>query len=102
MISEPALISDGKEFKKLLSITETSTDFHFPSLENQLLFIKYEEFCHLLLTLWRKLGLENVHPSDEDHANWLCTGDFVVTKHSNLPLAQLVFHLVTGKRNGCK
>lgn len=62
----------------------------------------FEFYCvSRFLLCRRKLGLEHVHVSDEENPNWLCTGDYVVTKHSNLPLAQLVFHLVTGKRNAC-
>lgn len=49
VISEPALISDSKEFKKLMALTETSTDFHFPSLEQQLVFIKYAGCIHCLI-----------------------------------------------------
>lgn len=57
----------------LFSRCHQSTEFHFPDIDSQLQTIEYDY-------------VDNQKPVEE--------GDFFITRHSNLPLTQIVFHLV--------
>jgi Uncharacterised conserved protein (DUF2362) len=60
-------------FKALFSRCHQSTEFHFPDIDSQLQTIENDY-------------VDNQKTVDE--------GDFFITRHSNLPLTQIVFHLV--------
>jgi hypothetical protein len=66
--------------KEFAEICEQSTDFHFPTLEDQL-----EEIRH---------NFKSKSGSDTPTA-CLQTGNFYITKHSNLSQVHVVFHLVS-------
>ncbi|GAB5586203.1 hypothetical protein Unana1_01103 [Umbelopsis nana] len=57
----------------LFSRCHQSTEFHFPDIDSQLQTIENDY-------------VDNQKPVEE--------GDFFITRHSNLPLTQIVFHLV--------
>ena len=68
--------------KEFASVCEQSTDFHFPSLEQQLENIRSE------------LQTRSDNSSNSSSTS-LKVGDFYTTKHSNLSEVHVVFHLVT-------
>ncbi|XP_063446108.1 protein C12orf4 homolog isoform X1 [Mytilus trossulus] len=68
-------------------VCEQSTDFHFPDLQQQLTSIEQQ------LPL-RDTSKGN-KSSKESKDIGLQTGDFYITKHSNLSEVHVVFHLVT-------
>lgn len=77
----------------MVATCNKSTDFHFPSFQEQLEAIKAQiaKRCVKLFTWCPKI-----------HSGPLDNGDFVVTKHSNLQSLQIIFHLVqknSGKQN---
>ena len=65
--------------KEFAELCERSTDFHFPSLDEQLGQVR------------RELELR----SDNGQSSTLRVGDFYTTKHSNLSEIHAVFHLVS-------
>ncbi|KAL4240488.1 hypothetical protein ACF0H5_001279 [Mactra antiquata] len=91
-----------KEFAK---VCERSTDFHFPNLDQQ--FAKIEEELKQAADT-RKRNTEEVERASlkssgstnsndnqtQDSNGKLYTGDFYITKHSNLSEVHTVFHLV--------
>ncbi|XP_060575624.1 protein C12orf4 homolog [Ruditapes philippinarum] len=90
-----------KEFAK---VCERSTDFHFPNLEKQ--FTKIEEELKTAWETRRKVAEDNDKVSlkstgsassgdTQEKSLKLFTGDFYLTKHSNLSEVHTVFHLVT-------
>ncbi|KAK3090690.1 hypothetical protein FSP39_013761 [Pinctada imbricata] len=87
-------------------VCEQSTDFHFPDLDQQFLIIEHE------LTLANDYRAQKKQSEDGDKVSIksssssasldaldkgskLQTGDFYLTKHSNLSEVHAVFHLVT-------
>lgn len=74
-----------KEFSR---VCEQSTDFHFPDLQQQLTTIEQQ------LPVVRETSSKRDN-SKESKGSGLQTGDFYITKHSNLSDVHLVFHLVT-------
>ncbi|XP_053380713.1 protein C12orf4 homolog [Mercenaria mercenaria] len=90
-----------KEFAK---VCERSTDFHFPNLEKQFTKIE-EELKHAGETRKKsvedgdKVSLKSSGSSssgdNQEKSAKLFTGDFYITKHSNLSEVHTVFHLVT-------
>ncbi|RWS12722.1 hypothetical protein B4U79_00856 [Dinothrombium tinctorium] len=68
-----------KDFAKVCS---QSTEFHFPSLEEQ---------QHLIRELKLKSEKNKLHTNQP----YLKPGDFYITKHSNLTQIHIVFHLVS-------
>lgn len=90
-----------KEFAK---VCERSTDFHFPNLEKQFLVI--EEQLKNAVTYRKKPSEDSdrisikssgsTSSSDNQEKNSrLYTGDFYITRHSNLSEVHTVFHLVS-------
>lgn len=89
-----------REFAK---VCERSTDFHFPNLEQQ--FVKIEEQLKWANESGRKLSDDSdkisvhsagsVSSDPQDKMLRLFTGDFYLTRHSNLSEIHTVFHLVT-------
>lgn len=74
--------------KKFYRVCEQSTDFHFPGLQQQLNTIEQQL---PLVNLTVKKGDKFKERKDSG----LQTGDFYITKHSNLSDIHVVFHLVT-------
>jgi len=72
--------------KDFAAICELSTDFHFPSLEEQLSIVRKE--------LDSKTGSEGGSSSSSCN-NQLRAGDFYTSRHSNLSEIHVVFHLVS-------
>lgn len=66
--------------KALFERCQHSTEFHFPDIESQLTLIE-QDFAS------RSDGLQE--------------GSFFVTRHSNLPLTQVVFHLIIDSEGMC-
>lgn len=66
--------------KALFERCQHSTEFHFPDIESQLTLIE-QDFAS------RSDGLQE--------------GSFFVTRHSNLPLTQVVFHLIIHSEGMC-
>lgn len=89
-----------KEFR---NICMQSTDFHFPDLDKQLCTI--EQTLNGRPSRTRTVRSTSVlqragsdqHQAPNTTTNLLQTGDFYLTKHSNLAQVHLVFHLVTGE-----
>lgn len=92
-----------KEFAK---VCERSTDFHFPNLEQQ--FTKIEEQLKLAADSRKKItedgdkvslkssgSSSSADTGSQEKSAKLFTGDFYITKHSNLSEVHVVFHLVT-------
>jgi len=65
------------------NICSKSTEFHFPDLESQLQESK---------AMAEQLKSNSMNKTSRSHS--LQTGDFYITKHSNLSEAHVVFHLV--------
>ncbi|KAI9299511.1 hypothetical protein BJ944DRAFT_245156, partial [Cunninghamella echinulata] len=59
--------------KSLFDRCQRSTEFHFPSMNQQ---------------------LDTIEKDIKDHPDVLKEGSFFITRHSNLPLNQIVFHLI--------
>lgn len=92
-----------KEFAK---VCERSTDFHFPNLEQQLAKIETQlkhaaekRHHHKFTEEGDKISLKSSSSSssgdNQEKSAKLYTGDFYLTKHSNLSEVHTVFHLVT-------
>lgn len=78
LLTDPNLTLQSKTYQHLLKVCNVSSEFHFPSVE--------EQFAGLVKKV-------------QHQATGLETGDFVVTKHSNLQNAQVIFHLAVKKEN---
>ncbi|KAJ8318217.1 hypothetical protein KUTeg_003308 [Tegillarca granosa] len=91
--------------REFARVCEQSSDFHFPDLEQQ--FAKVEEelvFANefrsqkKLLEESDKISIKSSSSSSsetqQNKGNCLQTGDFYITKHSNLSEVHTVFHLV--------
>ena len=83
--------------KGFQDIVQESTDFHFPDYEQQRCLIE-----QVLIerpnqtTLLRSNSISrSSHQQNSGSSKLLQTGDFYVTKHSNLAEVHAVFHLVT-------
>lgn len=93
-----------KEFAK---VCERSTDFHFPNLEQQFLVIEEQVTKASEVRAAKKLAEEGDRISlkstsssssdtqTQDKTTKLYTGDFYITRHSNLSEVHAVFHLVS-------
>lgn len=68
--------------KNIMKNANMSTEFHFEQIDNQL-----EKISNDLKDL-RNENLENSFPK-------LKTGDFFITRHSNLSQSHVIFHLIT-------
>ena len=102
--SEMSLEGDcSKITKDLNKLCNQATEFHFPSFEQQLETIRNEHLEPAVA--WRldyiSKNKSMFHP-DENQADQLNppldrlkTGDFYVTKHSNLSDIHVVYHMVT-------
>jgi len=77
LLNDTELSFKSKSSEEFLKICEISTEFHFPTASEQLNVLKES------LKQQKKLD----------------TGDFVITKHSNLDEVHLVFHLAFDKKN---
>ncbi|KAJ8319300.1 hypothetical protein KUTeg_004391 [Tegillarca granosa] len=91
--------------REFARVCEQSSDFHFPDLEQQ--FAKVEEE-HVFANEFRsqkklleesdKISIKSSSSSSSENqqnkGNCLQTGDFYITKHSNLSEVHTVFHLV--------
>lgn len=75
-----------KEFSR---VCEQSTDFHFPDLQQQLTTIEQQ------LPVVKDMSSKKDNSSKDSKDGGLQTGDFYITKHSNLSEVHIVFHLVT-------
>ncbi|KAL3877610.1 hypothetical protein ACJMK2_035304 [Sinanodonta woodiana] len=85
-------------------VCEQSTDFHFPNLEQQFLLIK-QEVVNVTEVRARKVKEEvadkisvqsgsSGSEEGQDKTMKLHTGDFYITRHSNLSEVHVVFHLI--------
>lgn len=93
-----------KEFAK---VCERSTDFHFPNLEQQFLVIEQQvnkasevRAAKKLAEEGDRISLKSTSSSSsdtqiQDKTTKLYTGDFYITRHSNLSEVHAVFHLVS-------
>lgn len=83
--------------KDFIKICETSTELHFKSIEEQI-----EDIRELVKEAinWRKSnktvdGLTSIEQqSRKSSTRYLQTGDFFITKHSNLSEVHVVYHIV--------
>jgi len=89
-ITDSRLSIESSEYQKLTAATQQSTDFHFETLQNQINDIKYRLHYN---------SEENANSESVSTSKKLGTGDFVVTRHSNLQIAQIVIHLIIDKKN---
>lgn len=88
-----------RDFSK---VCEQSTDFHFPDLEQQFAIIEQELALanehrqqHKLSEDADKVSLKSSSSTSSEEKNKnLRSGDFYLTKHSNLSEVHVVFHLV--------
>ncbi|CAF3779670.1 unnamed protein product [Rotaria sordida] len=90
--------SDIKE--EFASVCERSTDFHFPSFEQQLSSIEecLQKANQVRLTASPSLDSNSITSKQSDTSieeqNLCSVGDFYVTRHSNLSEVHVVYHLV--------
>ncbi|XP_064617462.1 protein C12orf4 homolog [Liolophura sinensis] len=86
-------------------VCEQSSDFHFPDLEKQLQNVEQQV---IRANDWRqqqrlseegdKISVQSSGSSSsdgQDKSSRLYTGDFYITRHSNLSEVSVIFHLVT-------
>ncbi|CAF3777583.1 unnamed protein product [Rotaria socialis] len=94
-------LSTGDIKEEFASVCERSTDFHFPSLEQQMSSI--EEDCVKKANSDRlnasasldSNSIASKHSDTSSEESNLCSvGDFYVTRHSNLSEVHVVYHLV--------
>lgn len=92
--------------KEFARVCERSTDFHFPNLEQQLTKIEEElkqaagkRHAQKLTEEGDKISVKSSSSSSsgdtQEKTARLYTGDFYITKHSNLSEVHTMFHLVT-------
>lgn len=80
--------------KRFKQVCNESTDFHFPDFEKQICLI--EQGLQHRPTRTRTMRSSSIHAREPPAKNKnLQTGDFYITKHSNLAEVHAVFHLVT-------
>lgn len=91
--------------REFARVCEQSSDFHFPDLEQQFAKVEEELICanefrsqKKLLEESDKISIKSSSSSSsenqQDKGNRLQTGEFYITKHSNLSEVHTVFHLV--------
>lgn len=90
--------------KEFANICQQSTDFHFPDMDTQLRVIQQDAQKANLLRKERKMENGSADSTASDGSSGsdngemssnLQTGDFYMTRHSNLSQVHLVFHLVS-------
>ncbi|XP_071831310.1 FERRY endosomal RAB5 effector complex subunit 3-like [Apostichopus japonicus] len=92
--------------KEFASICQQSTDFHFPDMDTQLRVVQQAVHKGNVLRKAHKADERDrgsqdnssegsSNSSNEEISTNLQTGDFYITRHSNLSQVHLVFHLVS-------